>query len=239
MLSVVIPAHNEEASLPRTINTIHGVLSAAGVPHELVVVNDHSTDSTWQVLKDLTREVPTLRPLDNDGPNGFGYAIRYGLERYAGDRVTIMMADLSDDPHDLLRFHAAMDSGKVDCVFGSRAMTGAIVTGYPRGKWLMNRVANLFLSVVFQIRYNDITNPFKLYRRSVMDGLFPLHATGFELEVELPLKAIVRGATYTIVPSNWYGREAGESKMRLLPLIAPYMRLVLGCLREKWTGKRS
>ena len=239
MLSVVIPAHNEEASLPRTIRAIHGVLGGAGVAHELVVVNDHSTDTTWQVLLALAAEVASLRPLDNDGPNGFGHAIRYGLERYAGDRVCIMMADLSDDPEDLLRFHAAMDANKVDCVFGSRAMHNALVTGYPRGKWFMNRTANLFLSVVFQIRYNDVTNPFKLYRRHVMDGLFPLDATGFELEVELPLKAIVRGASYKILSSNWYGREAGESKMRLLPLIAPYMRVVIACLREKWTGIKA
>ncbi|MCB0790279.1 MAG: glycosyltransferase family 2 protein [Flavobacteriales bacterium] len=239
MLSVVIPAHNEEASLRRTIVTIATTLRGDPIPHEIVVVDDHSTDRTWEVLQHLAGEVPELRPLRNNGPNGFGNAIRFGLENYTGDRVTIMMADLSDDPNDLVRFDHALRTTGCDCVFGSRAMPGATVRGYPRAKWMANRCANLFLCAVFQYRYNDTTNPFKLYSRALMDRLLPLRSAGFELEIEIPLKAIVRGARYTVLPNDWNGREAGESKMRLLPLVRPYLRVVAACLAERWRRRND
>ncbi|MCW5897652.1 MAG: glycosyltransferase family 2 protein [Flavobacteriales bacterium] len=239
LLSVVIPARNEEGSLPMMLPPLHAALRDAGLPHELVVVDDHSTDRTWAVLEELRLAIPELRPLRNNGPNGFGRAIVFGLSHFHGDRVTIMMADGSDPPEDLVRFNQAMEERGVDCVFGSRAMKGARVTGYPRKKWLMNRLANLFLCVVFQYRYNDTTNPFKLYRRAVIERVMPLRAKGFELEVELPLKAMVRDARYTVLPNGWRGREAGESKMKLGHLWGPYLRVVWACLKEKWTGRRA
>ena len=141
---------------------------------------------TWSVLQELSARIPELRPLRNEGPGGLGSAIRWGLERYTGDRVTIMMADLSDDPRDLVQFNAEMDRCESDCVFGSRAMPGAEVSGYPTGKWIANRLANWFLCAVFQYRYNDTTNPFKLYSRSLMERILPLRSSGFELEIEDP-----------------------------------------------------
>ena len=237
MLSVVIPAHNEEASIPATVAAIYAALYEAGIAHEVLVVDDHSRDGTWAVLGSLRSTMPTLRPVRNTGPGGFGNAIHFGLQHYVGDRVVVMMADLSDPPGDLVCFDRALHEQGVDCIFGSRAMAGARVEGYPRRKWLANRAANLFLCAVFQYRYNDTTNPFKLYRRSTMDKLLPLRSQGFELEVELPLKAILRGATYAVLPNGWNGREAGESKMRLLTLVVPYMRVVLRALRERFSGK--
>lgn len=239
LLSVVIPAHNEEGSLPVTVPAVHRALKEAGIPHEIVVVDDHSRDGTWEVLEELRRTIPELRPIRNTGANGFGRAIIFGLEHFTGDRVTIMMADGSDPPEDLVRFNAALELTRVDCVFGSRAMKGAAVVGYPPRKWIMNRLANRFLCAVFQYRYNDTTNPFKLYRRAVIERVMPLHAKGFELEVELPLKAMLRGATYTVLPNGWRGREAGESKMKLGHLWGPYLRVVWACLKEKWTGRRA
>lgn len=234
LLSIVIPARNEEESLPLMLWPLHQALLKADLEHELVVVDDQSTDGTWNVLQQMRGEIPQLRPIQNTGANGFGRAIIFGLKHFQGDRVTIMMADGSDPPEDLIRFNSAL-SNDLDCVFGSRAMRGSKVIGYPKKKWIMNRLANLFLCVVFQVRYNDITNPFKLYRREVIERAFPLMAKGFELEVELPLKAIVRGARYAVVPNGWNGREVGESKMVLAGLWGPYLRVVRKCLREKWS----
>ncbi|MBL7983325.1 MAG: glycosyltransferase family 2 protein [Flavobacteriales bacterium] len=238
LLSVVIPARNEEGSLPLMLRPLTRTLREAGIPHELVVVDDNSTDRTWDVLQELRTEIPELNPMRNTGPNGFGRAIAFGLQHFQGDRVTIMMADASDPPNDLVVFNNML-TAELDCVFGSRAMRGSKVIGYPPRKWFMNRAANLFLCVVFQFRYNDVTNPFKLYRRSVIERVMPLTAKGFELEVELPLKAMVRGARYTVVPNGWQGREVGESKMVLAGLWGPYLRVVRRMLVEKWTGKRT
>ena len=236
-LSVVIPAHNEEDSLPGTLRAVHGALQEAGIVHELVVVDDHSKDNTWGVLEGLMKEVSALKPIRNTGAGGFGNAIHFGLRHFSGHRVAIMMADLSDPPEDLVRFHREMDRTGVDCVFGSRAMAGAVVTGYPRRKWRINRLANLFLCMVFQYRYNDTTNPFKLYDRGVIQKLLPLRSTGFELEVELPVRAIIHGARYSVLPNGWQGRVHGESKMRLSHLFVPYLRMVWTCTLERFSRR--
>jgi dolichol-phosphate mannosyltransferase len=175
----------------------------------------------------------------NTGKHGFGWAIRFGLERFAGESVCVMMADGSDPPEDLIRFHRSLLAREVDCVFGSRAIRGAKVVGYPPFKWCMNRAANLFLCVVFGYRYNDTTNPFKLYRRAVIGRIAPFTSTGFELEIEIPLKAIISGATYSVAPNGWNGREEGASKMKMLKLVGPYLRVVRDCLALRRATRRS
>ncbi len=214
MLSVVIPAHNEEGSIASALRSLHATLIREGIDHELVVVNDHSSDGTASTLAQLSLEIPSLRILENEGPGGFGHAVRWGLERFRGDRVAIMMADLSDDPEDLVRFHRKMDEG-FDCVFGTRWSQGGRVYDYPRLKRWINRMANTLVRIVFGLRYNDMTNAFKLYRREAMEGLKPFLSPHFNLTLELPLKAVVRGYTSAVVPNSWRNRKSGESKLKI------------------------
>ena len=123
-LSIVIPAYNEAESLPETISGIAAVFQTIRIEHEVLVVNDNSSDRTEQVLEQLCRQYPNLRYVTNPGPNGFGYAVRYGLERFEGDCVAVMMADLSDSPYDLVKFYTTMMEQQVDCVFGTRWSRG-------------------------------------------------------------------------------------------------------------------
>jgi dolichol-phosphate mannosyltransferase len=120
LLSVVIPAYNEEGSIEETLTTLYEKLLEEKIPHEIVVTNDNSKDNTLKVLEELKVKIPTLVFYTNKGPNGFGYAVRYGLERFTGDCVAVMMADLSDSPDDLVKFYRKMLEGNYDCVFGSR-----------------------------------------------------------------------------------------------------------------------
>ena len=123
VLSVIIPAYNEAKNLPGTINEFHKSLCHAGILHEILVVNDNSSDDTLQVLTDLKNAIPGLEWITNDSPhNGFGFAVRRGLENFKGDCVAIVMADGSDDPADLVKFYRVMVSENLDCVFGSRFM---------------------------------------------------------------------------------------------------------------------
>jgi dolichol-phosphate mannosyltransferase len=232
MLSVVIPAHNEEGSIADALRSLHATLIRERIDHELVVVNDHSSDGTARLLGELTREIASLRVLENEGPGGFGYAVRWGLERFQGDRVAIMMADLSDDPEDLVRFHLKMDEG-YDCVFGTRWSQGGKVYDYPRLKRWINRAANTLVRIVFGIRYNDMTNAFKLYRREAMEGLKPFLSPHFNLTLELPLKAVVRGYSYAVVPNSWRNRKSGESKLKIKEMGSRYFFIMLYCLIEK------
>jgi dolichol-phosphate mannosyltransferase len=167
-----------------------------------LVVNDNSKDKTEEKLILLSKDYPQLKYVTNPGPNGFGYAIRYGLERFSGDCVAIMMADLSDDPKDLIKYYNTMLTKNVDCVFGSRWSKGGKVIDYPLLKKIINRVANRIIRMVMNISYNDTTNAFKLYKKEVIAGIQPILAPHFNLTIELPLKAIIRGFSYEVVPNS-------------------------------------
>jgi len=232
-LSIVIPAYNEEGSVAETVQTLYDALNKANVEHEIFVVNDNSKDGTLRILEELSRRIPTLKFETNQGPNGFGYAVRYGLERFSGDCVAVMMADLSDSPEDLLKFYAKLQEG-YDCVFGSRWMKGGRVIDYPPLKKRINRLANFIVRVTFRLRYDDCTNAFKLYSRRTIEGLKPFLAPHFNLTLELPLKAIVRGYHYAVLPNSWTNRKYGESKLKIKEMGSRYLFILLYCLIEKY-----
>jgi len=233
MLSVVIPAHNEEGSIETAVRTLYVKLKIEGIDHEIVVVNDHSSDRTGVVLEALLDVVPTLHVVNNQGPAGFGYAVRCGLASFTGDRVAIMMADLSDSPDDLVRFHQKMDEG-FDCVFGTRWSLGGRTYDYPTVKRWINRLANTIVRISFRLKYNDCTNAFKLYRRKTIAGLQPFLSPHFNLTLEMPLKAIVRGYSYAVLPNSWRNRKIGESKLKIKEMGSRYLFVLLYCLIEKY-----
>jgi dolichol-phosphate mannosyltransferase len=235
-LSVVIPAHNEEDSIRPVLRALCETLERESIPYEIVVVNDHSRDRTSDAVAEVTREHPAVRSVDNPGAAGFGLAVRCGLEHFRGDAVAIVMADGSDPPEDVVRCYRELSTG-VDCVFGSRFMRGSKVVDYPGFKLAINRLANLFIKILFGIPLNDTTNAFKLYRKETIDGLQPLLSHHFNLTVELPLKAIVRGFTFTVVPIGWRNRTEGVSKLKLQEMGSRYLFIVLYVWLEKHLAK--
>ena len=233
-LSVVIPAHNEEEAIAQTIKALFCTLKEENIDHEILVVNDNSSDRTEEILLELESETPALCYVNNDSPNGFGYAIRYGLDKFTGDCVALVMADASDDPKDLVRFFRKMVEGNYDAVFGSRFIKGGKTIDYPWLKFVINRIANSFIQILFGLRYNDVTNAFKLYKRETIDGLRPFLAPHFNLTVELPLKTIVRKYSYVWLANTWVNRKTGESKLKLKEMGSRYLFIVLYCLIEKY-----
>jgi len=232
-LSVVIPAYNEEGSIAETVSTLHDCLQKNKLDHEIVVINDNSKDQTEAVLKNLQKSVPSLVYYTNPGPNGFGWAVRYGLERFSGDCVAIMMGDLSDSPEDLVRFYHTMKEGNLDCVFGSRWVKGGAVYDYPFVKKILNRCFNTVVKMVFRFKYNDCTNAFKLYKKETIAGLKPFLSPHFNLTLELPLKAIVRGYSYIVLPNSWRNRKTGESKLKIKEMGSRYFFILCYCWIEK------
>lgn len=237
ILSVVIPAYNEEESITETIDLVITKLLENKIDHEVLVVNDNSKDGTEQVLKTLSEKYSTLKYVTNLGPNGFGFAIRYGLERFSGDCVAIMMADLSDDPKDLVRFYNEMIEKNVDCVFGTRWSKGGKVYDYPFVKKIINRIANRIIRIVMNIKYNDTTNAFKIYKKEVIAGLQPILSPHFNLTIELPLKAIIRGYSYSIIPNSWTNRKFGVSKLNINEMGSRYFFILMYCFIEKFFSK--
>lgn len=231
-LSVVMPAQNEEGSVGGTVEGVVAVLEREGVDYEVVVVNDDSEDSTEAVVAAIGAENPRVRVHRSHLERGFGNAIRAGLDVYEGDAVAIVMADASDDPEDLVVYHRILEEGW-DCAFGSRFVPGAHIYDYPRLKLTINRLANWFIRVLFRHGYNDTTNAFKAYRREVIETIQPLLSKHFNLTVEMPLKAIVRGHTFKVVPTDWTNRAAGEAKLKMKEMGSRYLFIVLYVWLEK------
>lgn len=236
-LSIVLPAYNEEGSIEETLRTLYAKLQEEQIDHEIVVVNDNSKDNTLGLLTTIQETIPTLVVHTNLGPNGFGYAIRYGLERFQGDCVAIMMSDLSDDPDDLVSFYRLMVAEDLDCVFGSRFIKGGKIIDYPFLKLLINRIANKIIQVFIRIKYDDATNAFKLYKKETIKGISPLMAPHFNLTIELSLKSIVRGYSYKVLPNSWRNRKSGESKLKIKEMGSRYLFILLYCFIEKYFSR--
>jgi len=225
-LSVVIPAHNEAGSIAATLRTAAEALEDAGVDYELLVVDDASSDGTAAVVEAVGGDNPRVRCQRSHYERGFGFAVRAGLDLFTGEAVAVMMADGSDDPSDLVAYHRLLAEG-YDCAFGSRFMRESRVVDYPRFKLVLNRLANWVIRVLFRHHYNDTTNAFKAYRREVIDTVQPLLSNHFNLTVELPLKAIVRGHSFAVVPINWRNRSSGSSKLSIQEMGSRYLFIVL------------
>jgi dolichol-phosphate mannosyltransferase len=236
LLSVVIPARDEEGCIATTVEHLHLELEGHGIPHEILVVDDGSTDRTWPILVELQQRLPELRPLQNGDRHGFGRAIIRGLDAMTGDAVIIMMGDESDDCGDAVRYWEKLNEG-YDCVFGSRFIRGGGTTDYPLPKWILNRLANTFIATMFRLKFNDTTNAFKAYRRTVIDGCRPLISPHFNLTIELPLKAIVRGYTWTIVPITWRNRRTGVAKLKIREMGSRYFFICMYVWLEKYFSR--
>jgi dolichol-phosphate mannosyltransferase len=232
----VIPARDEEGCIALTVEHLHIELRLRGVPHEIIVVDDGSKDQTWKILTELATNLAELCPIQNNSQHGYGRAVIRGLNHMKGDAVVIMMADESDDCRDVVRYWQKLNEG-YDCVFGSRFMKGGGVIDYPRLKLFVNRLANFFLRLLFNIKLNDTTNAFKAYRKEVIDGCRPLIAPEFNLTVELPLKAIVRGYSWSVIPITWYNRRHGIAKLKIKEMGSRYLFICLYLWLEKYFSR--
>jgi dolichol-phosphate mannosyltransferase len=256
LLSVIIPARDEEGCIASTVEHLHLELELRGVPHEIIVVDDGSKDRTWPILQEEAQRLnashsvvqvsnsglspheprEVLRAIRNPGPHGFGRAITLGLDAMTGDAAVIFMADESDDCRDVVRYWEKLNEG-YDCVFGSRFMKGGGTIDYPPIKLFMNRLANAFVRFLFRHGLNDTTNAFKAYRKEVIDGIRPILSPHFNITVELPLKAIVRGYDFTVIPITWRNRRHGIAKLKIKEMGSRYLFIVLYVWLEKYFSR--
>jgi dolichol-phosphate mannosyltransferase len=235
-LSIVIPARNEAGNIGKTVDGLRERLGREGIEYEILVVDDGSRDNTREEVEARAAVDPGVRLERNTGRNGFGRAVRFGLERFTGDAVVIVMADASDDPNDVVRYYHVLRD-EAECAFGSRFVRGGRTYDYPRFKLVINRLANLFVKGMFGLGTNDITNAFKGYRAEVIRGCQPLISPHFNLTVEIPLKAIVRGYSYKVIPITWRNRKTGVSSLKLEEQGSRYLFIVLNVWLESLLTK--
>jgi len=226
LLSVVIPARDEEGCIASTVEHLHVELRLNSVPHEIIVVDDGSSDRTADIVSGLRERIPEARLLAKEPPHGYGHAVATGLMQMNGDAAVVMMADESDDCRDVVRYWQKLNEGW-DAVFGSRFMKGGGVIDYPWLKLRLNRLANFFIRVLFHVSLNDTTNAFKAYRRTVIEGCKPMLSAHFNLTVELPLKTIIRGYSWTSIPITWRNRRTGVAKFKIQEMGSRYLFICL------------
>ncbi len=235
-LSVVIPGRNEAENLTSCISDIILELNQNKILHEVLIVDDGSTDNTHEVVTSMIKRYPSIRYFRNDGQNGFGRAVRLGLDEFKGDAVAIMMADRSDSPKDLVSYWRSIQDGN-ECIFGSRFIRGGKVKNYPVAKLFANRVVNTMIRFAFKIKCNDITNAFKMYRREVIEGCRPFISPHFNLTVEIPLKAVIRGYSWKVVPISWKNRTRGVAKLKLREMGSRYFFIIAYLWLEKYFSR--
>jgi len=231
--SILIPAHNEELCIGATLEKLVNTLNNTNFDFEIIVINDHCNDKTAEVVSQQASKSPQIRLIENLNKAGFGMALRAGLETFTGDAVAIFMADASDDPNDLCKYFEKIENG-AECVFGSRFISGSKIIDYPMHKLILNRLGNYIIRILFRHGLNDTTNAFKCYRREVIEGLHPFLSVHFNLTVELPLKAVIRGYEYEVIPISWQNRSHGISKLRIREMGSKYFFIIFYCLLEKW-----
>ena len=231
-LSIIIPAHNEEKNLGKTVDELEKVLNREEISYEIILVNDNSTDGTQQVIFGLMSKNPSISTVNRTPPGGFGRAIRSGLESVEGDAVVICMADCSDDPEDVIKYYRKLEEG-YDCVFGSRFTKGSEVVNYPRNKLVVNRIVNKCIQIMFRCKFNDLTNAFKAYRTSVIQTCGPYRSCHYIITLELSLSALIRKYSIAQIPINWYGRTWGSSHLSLRTMGRRYLETLLKIYAEK------
>ncbi len=235
-MSIIIPVKNEDSCVTETVEALLETLRMAEAPFEILTVDDQSTDGTRALLMELMRKNHEVRYLQNTMEPGFGNAVQSGFSTMKGDAAVIFMADQSDNPDEIVTYWKKLNEG-YDCVFGSRFIKGGRAIDYPLPKLILNRLANKLIQLVFAIRLNDTTNAFKAYRKEVVQGCRPLLSPHFNLTVELPLKAIIRGYTWTVVPISWQNRKSGSTKFRIREMGSRYVFIILYAWLEKYFSR--
>jgi dolichol-phosphate mannosyltransferase len=218
-LAIILPVYNEgEAVEP----VLRGLAAAVATPHELVVVYDFDADTTVPVIARLTPEIPGLRGLRNDLGRGVLNAMKAGIAGTDAPLVLISMADGSDEPQVVDSLVALARDG-ADVVAASRYMNGGHQVGGPPLKRLMSRTAGLSLHWFAGVQTHDATSNFKLYSRRFLDGLTIESTAGFELALELTVKATMAGRRVAEVPTTWRDRTAGQSNFKLRKWLPHYL----------------
>ena len=208
LISVIVPAFDEEANIGSVLDSIHGVLVQAGFPYEIIVVNDGSSDKTSEVVKE--NNVVLVNHTKNLGK---GAAIRTGLQRARGGVVVTIDADGSHPPRDIPRLVYPLINGNVDAVIGSRFTNehGKVSTSELR--LLGNRIINYAFLLLTRKRIADTQSGFRAYKREAFRKL-SIRSSGFEAESEITLKMLKRGFSIKEVPIDCEPRDNGSSKVK-------------------------
>jgi dolichol-phosphate mannosyltransferase len=228
-LSIVMPVFKEG---DRIEPVVRALTAAIPTPHELLVVYDFDEDPTRPAAERLATELPAVRPFRNDLGRGVLNAMKAGIAGSSGAYVLITMADGSDEAH-VVEPMLDLARGGADVVAASRYMRGGHQVGGPLIKRTLSRIAGLSLHWVGGVATHDPTNNFKLYSRRLLDATPIESSAGFELALELTVKATLAGRRVAEVPTTWRDRTAGESNFKLRKWLPFYLKWYVVAMRGR------
>jgi dolichol-phosphate mannosyltransferase len=237
-LNIIIPLRDEENQIKITIDLLNKELKSFKKNFIITLVDDHSRDGTWNLLEKIKQENNKIEIFKNEYLPGYGNAVRFGIEKNESDAVVFFMGDCSDNPKDIISYIDYLDQG-FDCVFGSRFIKNSVVEDYPLLKLILNRIANNFIRLLFLIKYNDVTNAFKAYRKDLLVDFKPIVSNHFNINAELALKAISRGYKYKVIPISWSNRKKNISKFKIKEMQNRYIFTILYVWIEKMLLQRD
>ncbi len=230
-VSIIVPAHNEEDNI---IEVIKKIEDSVRLEHELIIVNDHSSDNTAGLVKGLLERYPNMLLVENVFDKGFANAIRTGFANVKTELAVPVMGDLCDDLATIEKMRAKIDEG-YDVACGARYVAGGSRFGGSKFKGFLSLGAGVSLRWLLGIPTNDITNAFKMYKKTVIDSI-DIKSSGFEISMELPLKAFYLGYKITEVPTVWNERTKGKSSFKIFKLLPNYIKLYVWALIKRITG---
>lgn len=231
LVSILIPARNEEANI---IPTLKEIIQKVKIPYEILVINDGSTDKTVEKVEGLREKDKRIRLFNTKNNHGFSAAIKLGLEKAKGLVVVPVMGDLCDEPTTINLMYQRMKNEDFDIVCGSRYTSGGKKSGGPKFQGLFSKLVCLYLYNVTKVPTSDITNAFKMYRKDLLKKVNFNPKSGVELSMELVLQAhFLHSAKIVDLPTKWRGRTAGSSKFKILQRAPRYWRICA------WATKNS
>jgi len=237
-INVIIPLKNEDQQVKITIKSLIDELKTFEKKFIITFIDDYSTDSTWEQLMKIKEQNNNVEIYKNKFSPGFGNALRFGIQENKCDAVVFFMGDCSDSPKDIKNYVKFLDEG-YDCVFGSRFIKDSKIIDYPLPKLILNRIANNFIRLLFLIKYNDVTNAFKAYKKESLSNFKPIVSEHFNINAELALKAISRGYKYKIIPITWINRKKNISKFLIKEMKNRYIFTILYVWMEKILLRRD
>ena len=219
-LTLIIPFKNENVYVQTVLRTVYGYLTKRNIDFEVIAVDD-SNDGTWEILQSLKKKYDDFTPVQGWKPPGYGKALRKGFQLAKGRIVIPFNGDLCDSLDDVTQYVKIINEG-YDMAFGSRYIKGGGAKGYPKLKKIISLLGNYAILFLFRVKCNDITQSFKAYKRTVLQAVRP-KSNGYEISMEIALKAIRKGFTYKTIPVTWVGRKSGASKMKLWKSLPVYI----------------
>ena len=231
-VNILVPLKNEEKGIKNLVENLTLILDKIDKQTNITLIDDHSSDQTWNILKQYEQKFDFIKIYKNENLSGFGNALRFGINKNHDDAIIFFMGDCSDSPRDIIEYVKYLDQG-YDCVFGSRFIKGSKLYDYPLIKLIVNRLANNFIRLLFLIKYNDITNAFKAYTKEVLNQISPIVSGHFNIGVEISLRSIIRGYKYKIIPTSWTNRKQGKSKFQMKEMRNRYLFTIFFVLLEK------